>query len=257
VTVYKARLLHSFIQAFSNVLYLVHPGCPAVLSQSHRIRQLAVKTYAEGVTECAASIAIQPICLARGAIPSTQLQVSLRAFNQHATFSESHLCCSLHGLTDRHAFASTPLHLAVQYVHMHLLGNCVSASVAKVQTVLPIESALPGCDAQWDWPPVDQVHQLIECRACRLTGPAESVSLTQLGHRDTGLSRLFLWWVWNQGLPALQQHLKPRVRQSHRAYLEQKIAAFQRWLCSLLHIESEAGELHYHLSQVQSTIQLT
>lgn len=110
--------------------------------------------------------------------------------------------------------------------------------------VLPTGSALPGCDVQWDCPATDQLHGLIECGACRLTGPAESVSLTQLGHRDTGLSRLFLWWVWNQGLPPLQQRLKPRVRRSHRAYVEQKIAALQRWLCSLLHIESESGELH-------------
>ena len=81
---YIFRLLHSLHQAFSKVVYLVHAGCPAVLSQSHRSRQLAVKAYADGATECAASVAgaVQSICVARGAIPSTQLQVSLLAFSQ-------------------------------------------------------------------------------------------------------------------------------------------------------------------------------
>lgn len=86
-------------------------------------------------------------------------------------------------------------------------------------------------------------HPLKCCCDCSLTGPAESVSLTQLKHKDTGLSRLFLWWVWNQGLPVLQQRLKPRVRQSHRAYLEQQMNTFQRWLCKLLRINVDAGEL--------------
>lgn len=81
---YTLRSFHSFIQAFSKVMYLVHAGCPAVLSQSHRIRQLAVKAHADGATECAASFAcaIQPICVARGAISATQFQVSSRNFNQ-------------------------------------------------------------------------------------------------------------------------------------------------------------------------------
>ena len=55
-----------------------------MLSQRHRNRQLAVKAYADGATECAASVAcaIQPICVARGAIAAMELQVSLCAFNK-------------------------------------------------------------------------------------------------------------------------------------------------------------------------------
>lgn len=84
VMVYIIRLLHSLLQVFSKVVYLVNAGCPALLSQSHRSRQLAVKAYADGATECAASVAgaVQSICVARGSIPSTQLQVSLHALNQ-------------------------------------------------------------------------------------------------------------------------------------------------------------------------------
>lgn len=138
--------------------------------------------------------------------------------------------------------------------HASACRLCMRIGGRNPDSTAPTGSALTGCDAQCDCSATDQLHGLIQCCACRLTGPAESVSLTQLGHRDTGLSRLFLWWVWNQGLPALQQCLKPRVRQSYRAHLEQKIAALQRWLCSLLHIESESGKLHWHLRQVPSNI---
>lgn len=77
---------------------------------------------------------------------------------------------------------------------------------------------------------------------CSLVGPEDSVKLTKLQHRDTGLSRIFLWWVWNQDLPTLQHDLKSRVRPSLRASLETKVTSLFHSVCRLLRIHSDAGE---------------
>lgn len=58
---------------------------------------------------------------------------SARVISINATFSELHLCCSLHMLIDCSAFACTLPHMAVQSVCMHLPADCACA-VAKVQT---------------------------------------------------------------------------------------------------------------------------
>ncbi len=157
----KLKLFHSLIEALSKVMYLVHAGCPAVLSQSYRIRQLAAKTYANGATERAASFAgaTQPICVARGALPSTQLQVSLRAFNQCPI-----LRMSLVLLTAWPAYVNR-LQCLCLYATAFGRAVCAYASACKQSarisgqgpdSTAPTGPALPGCDAQWDCPAIDQ-----------------------------------------------------------------------------------------------------
>ena len=77
----QARVTSDLGLAVSNAICLVCPGCPAVLLQSHSNRQLAFNAYAEEVAECSASFAcaIQPICLAGGALHTAPLQVTLHA----------------------------------------------------------------------------------------------------------------------------------------------------------------------------------
>lgn len=77
----QARVTSHLGLAVSNAMCLVCPGCPAVLLQSHSNRQLAFNAYAEEVAECSASFAcaIQPICLAGGALHTAPLQVTLHA----------------------------------------------------------------------------------------------------------------------------------------------------------------------------------
>ncbi|DBA98313.1 TPA: hypothetical protein ACH3X1_001233 [Trebouxia sp. C0004] len=112
------------------------------------------------------------------------------------------------------AFASFCHERGNTFASWKLLCNPLPNSLEHYQYLWPSESKVLRVPYS---PYVWQEAPYLPCN-CRLTGPAESVSLTHLGHTDKGLSRLFLWWVWNQGLPALQQRLKPRVRQAEPAW---------------------------------------
>ena len=88
-------------------------------------------------------------------------------------FSACYLCCSLHGLHMSMIAVPLPLrylHLAVQFVRMHLLANFVCAQVSgpSPDSDAPKGSALPGCDAHHDCPATDQLPGLIQC--CVLAG---------------------------------------------------------------------------------------